>query len=75
MTNKIKKITKEFIRTFLVVASGGMMLALALLTACSVLFGETSSINWGFFAQSIGLCAIGLGIAYLMRDKHEKHPK
>lgn len=63
---------KEFIRIFLVVACGGTLLAYGFVIATFLLFGEASSFNWDPCVQISGVCVIGLFIAYLMRDKHER---
>ena len=63
---------KEIIRIFLTVAFGGTLIIFAFLTVCFALFGEVSSINWNLYAQIMGVCAIGLGVVYLMRNKDEK---
>jgi hypothetical protein len=50
-----------------------VLLIFTFLSACFLLFGEVTSIDWGLHAQIVGACAIGFGLAYLMRDKHENH--
>ena len=63
---------KEIVRILLTVVSGGTLIIFAFLTVCFALFGETSHIDWKLYAQIVGISAIGLGIAYLMKDKSFK---
>lgn len=60
---------KEFIKIFLVVASGGVLLATTFFIMCFVLFGTGTKIHWDVFVKIAIFCIIGLGIAFLI-EKH-----
>ena len=60
---------KEFIRVFMVVVFGGMLFAITFLTVCFVLFGADAEIHWEAIVKIVIVCIIGLGVAFLFRDK------